>query len=172
MISVSVAQGCGSVLSLDSLAGSGSTLTTTAGSRPRGTTRQASPDSRVRCATLSVCVIWQCGVSVTVEQLAEAPVATLPEKLPTENGGAAGARDAEMPRARRAEFHGDREAHAAIERGAHLLSAEGELRCIGSVGFCMTVPQMRQVEMRRAAEEALEDGGSWVSMFVISTNSS
>ena len=86
VISVSVPQGCGSVLSVDSRAGSGSTLTTTAGSRPRGTTRQVSPDSRVRCATLSVCVIWQCGVSVIVEQFALAPVATLPEKLPTANG--------------------------------------------------------------------------------------
>jgi hypothetical protein len=47
---------------VDSRAGSGLTLTTTAGSRPRGTTRQASPASRVRCATLSVCVIWQCGI--------------------------------------------------------------------------------------------------------------
>src|SRR6185503_17026934 len=90
-ISVSVAKGCGSVVSLDSRAGSGTTLTTTAGMRPRGTTRQASPPSRVRCATLSVCVIWQCGVSVMVEQLAEAPVATLPEKLPMENGRLAGA---------------------------------------------------------------------------------
>ena len=84
-------QGCGSVLSLDSRAGSGMTLTTTAGSRPRGTTRQASPDSRVRCATLSVCVIWQWGVSVIVEQLALAPVATLPVNLPLANGVEEGA---------------------------------------------------------------------------------
>src|SRR6187455_3328648 len=82
----SVPQGCGSVLSFDSRAGSGITLTTTAGIRPRGTTRQASPDSRVRWATLSVCVIWQCGVSVIVEQFALAPVATLPVNLPLANG--------------------------------------------------------------------------------------
>src|SRR4051794_5177214 len=85
-ISMSVTKGCGAEVSLDSCASSGTTLTTTAGIGPRGTTRQASPGSRVRCATLSVCVIWQCGVSVIVEQLADAPVATLPEKLPTVNG--------------------------------------------------------------------------------------
>src|SRR5688572_11162834 len=79
VINTSVPQGCGLVLSLDSRAGSGLTLTTTAGTRPRGTTRQVSPDSRVRCATLSMCVIWQWGVSVMVEQLQLAPVATLPE---------------------------------------------------------------------------------------------
>src|SRR4030095_3678708 len=85
-MSVSVAKGCGSVVSLDSRACSGTTLTTTAGMGPRGTTRQASPGSRVRCATLSVCVIWQCGVRVMIEQLADAPVATLPENLPVANG--------------------------------------------------------------------------------------
>src|SRR5262245_2874323 len=90
-ISASVAQGCGSVLSLDSLAGSGTTLTTTAGSRPRGTMRHASPASRVPPPTLSVCVIWQWGVSVIVQQLTDAPVATLPVKLPTEHGFASGA---------------------------------------------------------------------------------
>src|SRR6188768_3401400 len=91
VIRTSVPQGCGSVLSLDSRAGSGITLTTTAGIRPRGTTRQVSPDSRVRCATLSVCVIWQWGVSVIDEQLTLAPVATLPEKLPDAYGLVEGA---------------------------------------------------------------------------------
>ena len=160
MISVSVPQGCGSVLSFDSRAGSGLTLTTTAGSRPRGTTRQASPDSRVRCATLSVCVIWQWGVSVIDEQLALAPVATLPEKLPTANGLVDGRARAEMPGAGAREIDGDREAHAAIERGADFLAAEGEfgVSC-GYFGWSMTVPQLRQVRCARLPKKRSKTGG-------------
>ena len=149
-------QGCGSVLSLDSRAGSGITLTTTAGSRPRGTTRQASPDSRVRCATLSVCVIWQWGVSVIVEQLALAPVATLPVKLPTANGVDDGRARAEMPRPGLREIDGDGQAHAAIERGANLLPADVEFGDHVYFGRSMTVPQLRQVRCAGDAEEAVE----------------
>ena len=112
----------------------------------------------MRCATLSVCVIWQWGISVIDEQLALAPVATLPEKLPTANGFDRRRARAEMAGAGAREIDGDRQAHAAIERGADFLSSEGEFGdACGYFGFSMTVPHWRAGAMREAAEEAVED---------------
>ena len=172
VINVSVPQGCGSVLSLDSRAGSGLTLTTTAGSRPRGTTRQASPDSRVRCATLSVCVIWQCGVSVIDEQLQLAPVATLPEKLPTANGLTWGA---PAPKCRGPAP----EKSTAIARLTPRSSAARTFcpamvssAIMSGFGLSMTVPHLRQVRFATLPKKRSNTGGSCVSILVTSMNSS
>ncbi len=61
-----------------------------------------------------------------------------------------------MPRPGAGEIDGDGEAHAAIERDANLLPAEGELGDHAYFGRSMTVPQLRQVRCAIAAEEAIE----------------
>ena len=74
--------GGGSVLSAQRPAGTGVTLTSSAGSRPAGATVRTSSGSRVRWPAHSVCVPSQCGVSVSVLQLQLAPRATRPLNPP------------------------------------------------------------------------------------------
>ena len=65
---------------------------------------------------------------------------------------------AEVPRAGAAELHGDRQAHAAVERRAHLLSAKGEFGDHGSARLLHDRAAVPAGAMRDAAEEAVEHG--------------